>query len=115
MGRSIGFTIAAIAMVAAISDASAALSTSQTVNSGQKTGLVAFWNCDSHVPPIVQVDTPMHGTATVVMMTGDYCEHSGEPMEAVFYQSNPGFRGMDEVTVYGPYGEVEAYYDLTVK
>jgi hypothetical protein len=114
MWKSFGCSVAIIVAVAMADSAEAqGLSGSVTVNSGQKIGLIAYWNCDTHILLHFDVSTPMHGTATVEMMKGDYCGRSNEPAEVVFYQSNPGFKGKDAFAIYA--GGAESYVELTVQ
>jgi len=106
--------LAVLVLSACVGNASAALSSHMTVNSGEKTVVLVFWDCRQGAPPPrVDVFTPMHGTATAAVVVGNRCERAGVPQTVVVYQSDPGFKGKDAVAVIGPNGE--AYMELLVQ
>lgn len=74
---------------------------------GAPTLIRTFFNCIRHVPGGNGAAIAEHGSAELKFVTGAHCGNANEPANEVWYTSNPGFKGIDNVTIpVGPWTNV---------
>jgi hypothetical protein len=73
--------------------------------SGRPIAIGAFFNCGPRMAPQAPSGTARNGTVTTRLTTEARCGNSNHPVIQVIYTSRPGFRGQDEIFLYGPPAE----------
>ena len=98
------FVFAAFAIIVALAPVQSAHATlnriyEKTAQSGKPTRLFSFFNCGRHVIAIARGAFVEHGTIEYKDATQKRCGNADEPVVEVWYTSNPGFVGVDVVTM----------------
>ncbi len=87
------------------------------VKAGERTRVGLFWDCAlPDASPVIWARAD-HGTASAVGGTGPQCDRPSVRMTAIFYTSEPGFKGTDKVYVlgYNISGKIEQSFTVLVK
>ena len=70
----------------------------RSAKSGEPTLVHTNYNCSNHSPSLLYRGFFVrHGTGEVRKSTRNRCGNANEPVEELWYTSNPGFVGEDEV------------------
>lgn len=91
-----------------------ALSQDKTTQSGKPVLVWTTWNCKTHVPPTVS-GTAKNGKVDTKSATDSRCGAKAEPVTQLWYTPPTGFKGVEEVMVYGGAGGTGNRVRVTVK
>jgi hypothetical protein len=67
--------------------------------SGVPTRVRTFYDCQHHSPGGSGAGTAEHGTVASKFVVQNKCGNLNEPTNEYWYTSNPGFKGLDTVTI----------------
>lgn len=73
--------------------------------SGRPLPIGAFFRCGPRSAPQAPSGTAYNGTITTRLTTEARCGNPHHPVVQMIYTSRPGFRGQDEIFLYGPPNE----------